>query len=140
MKSGWLEKMFHKTDADRLEEQEVISVKLLIDHWLGILMDREISTKEKDKALNDKIRSFAKERLRVTTTRDKKGSLQSEVSGISKPGIQGFKFQEIRRRQEAIAEAGRLEEERLLKEQKEEKFQEMQELIAREKELREVEP
>lgn len=92
------DKVLFKTEAERQSEQEIQSVKNLVDHWLGLRMEREITNKENEKAFNDKIMKFASVNLRVTRTEDSQGCLTGEVTGISKKGRQGFKYQEILRR------------------------------------------
>lgn len=92
-------------------------------------MENEIGTKEKTKKLNDKIMRYAETKRKATQIQDSYGRITGEIEGVTKPGQQRFKYQEVLRRQEAMAEFERVKDAKKRESIKEAKFWEMQALL-----------
>ena len=86
----------------------------MLDQWHKIKMERLIDEETEEKKLNDKIMSFAAKTQKSTVTKhDRKSSGRrggsshqhtSVIKSVSKPGHQSYKYQEIIRKKEALAE------------------------------------
>ena len=77
----------------------------MLDTWHQKKMQRLLQEEVQEKKLNDKIMSFAERQQKVTETVIGKSTHQ--LKAISKKGQQKYKYQEILRRQQAIADMKR---------------------------------
>ena len=132
------DKMRNMTKEELDQENEVQHIQYLLDHWILMRMENEIGAKEKTKKLNDKIMRYAETKRKATQIQDKYGRITGEIERVTKPGKQRFKYQEVLRRQEAMAEFERVKDAKKRESIKEAKFWEMQALLeAQEKEVQE---
>ena len=114
------------------EEEESRILLGMLDQWHKIKMERLIDEETEKKKLNDKIMSFAAKTQKSTVTKHESkssgrrgggGSPQTSViKSVSKPGHQSYKYQEIIRKQEALAEYHRKQKEKQEAKIKEAKF------------------
>ena len=132
------DKMRNMTKEELDQENEVQHIQYLLDHWILMRMENEIGAKEKTKKLNDKIMRYAETKRKATQIQDKYGRITGKIERVTKPGKQRFKYQEVLRRQEAMAEFERVKDAKKRESIKEAKFWEMQALLeAQEKEVQE---
>ena len=113
------------------EEQEARTLLNMLNHWHKIKMERQIDQETEEKKFNDRIMSFAERTLKTTVTKhhDKKNEgleRSSVIKAVSKRGLQSYKYQEIIRKQEALAEYKRQKKEKQIEKIKEAKFQKIQ--------------
>ena len=78
-------------------------IAAMVDQFHKVKMDELIDKELEEKKINDRIVVFAQEKDRVSYVRDKYGLKVSSVKATAQKGNQSFKYQEIIRRQEAIA-------------------------------------
>ncbi len=128
-----VEKQMNLTQDELEERQELSYIQYLIDAYHGFQLDKKIEEELDHKKLNDKIIKFAQKEERTTVTKNKYGDVIGTVEAQSRKGIQSFKYQEIIRRQEAIAEKKRIKEEKEQSAIREKEFWQMQQLLEQRK-------
>ena len=91
------------------EEQEARTLLNMLNQWHKIKMERLIDKEADEKKLRDKILSYAERTQKVTVTKHhdrSHGSREksSVIKAVAKKGLQSYKYQEVIKKQEALAE------------------------------------
>ena len=81
----------------------------MLNQWHKIKMERLIDKEADEKKLRDKILSYADRTQKVTVTKHHDKSYggrekSSVIKAVAKKGMQSYKYQEVIKKQEALAE------------------------------------